>query len=44
MKKTTMKIVGMSCSACAARIERIVNKLDGVEAGSVNFATETLTI
>ena len=44
MKKTTMKIVGMSCSACAARIERIVNKLDGVEGGSVNFATETLTI
>lgn len=44
MKRTTMKIVGMSCSACASRIERIVNKLDGVESGSVNFATETLTL
>ena len=38
MKKVSMKIEGMSCSACANRIERIVNKLDGVEKGAVNFA------
>ena len=44
MKKTTMKIVGMSCSACATRIERIVNKLDGVLQGTVNFTTEKLTL
>ena len=39
-----MKIEGMSCSACANRIERIVNKLDGVEKGAVNFAAETLAL
>ena len=44
MKKTSMKIEGMSCSACANRIERVVNKLDGVEKGSVNFAAETLAL
>ena len=44
MKKASMKIEGMSCSACANRIERIVNKLDGVEKGAVNFAAETLAL
>ena len=44
MKTTSMKIEGMSCSACANRIERVVNKLHGVEKGSVNFATETLAL
>ncbi len=44
MKTTSMKIEGMSCSACANRIERVVNKLDGVEKGSVNFAAETLAL
>lgn len=44
MKKASMKIEGMSCSACANRIERIVNKLDGVEKGAVNFAAETLVL
>ena len=44
MKKASMKIEGMSCSACTNRIERIVNKLDGVEKGAVNFAAETLAL
>ena len=30
---------GMSCAACAARIEKRLNMLDGVEA-TVNYATE----
>jgi len=34
---------GMTCASCAARIERKLNKLDGVEA-SVNFATETVEV
>jgi len=33
-------LAGMSCAACAARIEKVVNRLPGVE-GSVNFAAET---
>ena len=32
-------IGGMSCAACAARIEKVVGRLPGVE-GSVNFAAE----
>jgi P-type Cu+ transporter len=35
-----LAIGGMTCSACAARIERRLNEIGGVEA-SVNFATET---
>lgn len=34
---------GMTCAACAARIERKLNKLDGVTA-SVNFATERASV
>lgn len=38
------KIGGMSCSACANRIEKVVSKIDGVKEANVNFATETLTV
>lgn len=34
---------GMTCSSCANRIERKLNKMDGVQA-SVNFALETATV
>ena len=34
-----LAITGMTCAACAARIEKKLNRLDGVEA-SVNYATE----
>lgn len=42
--KKTFKISGMTCAACAARIERFVKKLDGVDSASVNFAAESLTV
>jgi len=38
-----LKIGGMTCASCAARIEKRLNKLEGVEA-SVNFATETARV
>ena len=38
------KINGMTCSACANRIEKVVSKMEGVEEANVNFATETLTV
>ena len=44
MKQETSKIEGMTCSACASRIERVVKKLEGVENASVNFASETLSV
>ena len=36
-------IVGMTCASCASRIEKKLNKLDGVSA-TVNFATEKATV
>ena len=42
--KQSIKIEGMSCAACANRVERAVKKLEGVEEASVNFATETLSV
>lgn len=44
LKTYTLKIEGMTCSACANRVERVTKKLDGVENSSVNFATENLTV
>ena len=44
MEQNTFKIDGMTCSACANRVERVVKKMDGVEEASVNFATETLSV
>jgi Cu+-exporting ATPase len=35
-----LQITGMTCASCAARIEKKLNRLDGVEA-TVNYATET---
>lgn len=38
-----LDIGGMTCASCAGRIERKLNKLDGVTA-TVNFATEKATV
>ena len=35
-----LKLTGMTCAACAARIEKVLNRVDGVRA-EVNFATES---
>ena len=34
-----LRIAGMTCASCAARVEKRLNELDGVTA-TVNFATE----
>ena len=38
-----LALEGMTCAACATRIERKLNKLEGVEA-SVNYATERASV
>jgi Cu+-exporting ATPase len=43
MNVVELDVEGMTCAACAARIEKNLNKLDGVEA-SVNLATEKATV
>lgn len=30
MKEEKVKISGMTCTACASRVERVINKLEGV--------------
>jgi Cu+-exporting ATPase len=39
--QATLKISGMTCAACAARIEKGLNKLPGVTKATVNFTLET---
>lgn len=39
MSTVELNISGMTCASCAARVEKKLNKLDGVTA-TVNFATE----
>ena len=43
VRGTELAIGGMTCASCAARIEKKLNKLDGVTA-TVNFATETARV
>lgn len=43
-KQTTLQINGMTCAACANRIEKGLSKLDGVESANVNFALEKATV
>ncbi|MEH7116451.1 heavy metal translocating P-type ATPase [Neobacillus vireti] len=40
VKETNLQISGMTCAACAIRIEKGLNKLDGVETANVNLALE----
>jgi P-type Cu+ transporter len=42
--KTEFDISGMTCAACANRIEKRMNKLEGVSSANVNFALETLSV
>jgi Cu+-exporting ATPase len=39
-----MKITGMTCAACANRIEKGLKKVQGVSDANVNFALETATV
>lgn len=42
--QTTLQITGMTCAACAARIEKGLNRLPGVEQANVNLALETAQV
>lgn len=44
IKEATVPISGMTCAACAIRIEKGLKKLEGVESASVNLALETSTV
>ena len=44
VKKETLKISGMSCAACSARIEKVLGRLDGVQSAVVNLASEKASV
>lgn len=39
-----LNIEGMTCASCVARVEKALNKVEGVTAASVNLATETVQV
>src|SRR6476661_712819 len=39
-----LQITGMTCASCVRRIEKSLNKLDGVAVAQVNLATEVATV
>ena len=40
----SLPIVGMTCASCVNRVERFLNKTDGVAGATVNLATERATV
>ena len=38
------KVTGMSCAACAARIEKAVSDVNGVTECAVSLLTDTMTV
>lgn len=44
MNSQVLSIRGMTCAACAQRIEKTVRKLSGIEEASVNLASEKLFV
>ena len=43
-EKIDLAVTGMTCAACSARIEKQLNKLDGVEKTSVNLSSERASV
>jgi len=44
LNSETLSIGGMTCAACSARVERALNKLEGVQSAAVNLATEKAAV
>ena len=43
-QKATLQITGMTCAACSTRIEKVLNKMDGVVEANVNLTMERATV
>jgi len=43
VQRLDLPIAGMTCASCAVRVEKKLNKLDGVSA-AVNYATERASV
>lgn len=44
MKTVELKISGMKCEKCSARLEKVLKNTDGVETASVNLANASATV
>ena len=44
LAKAQFQVEGMSCQACATRIEKVLNKKPAIDSASVSFAGETLNV
>lgn len=44
MEKQKFNVSGMSCSACSARVEKVVGALDGVKSVSVSLLTNSMVV
>lgn len=44
IRKETFPVLGMSCASCAARVDRTLNGLPGVQEASVNYASATARV
>ncbi|WP_246945353.1 heavy metal translocating P-type ATPase [Bacillus pinisoli] len=43
-EKKEFTITGMTCAACSARVEKGLNKLEGIQSATVNLALETAMV
>lgn len=43
-KQATLQVTGMTCAACANRVEKGLAKLDGVQEANINFALERASV
>ncbi|MHB8919252.1 MAG: heavy metal translocating P-type ATPase, partial [Desulfocucumaceae bacterium] len=43
-KKTVVRVTGMTCAACSARVERALSSMPGVISAGVNLSTEKATV
>ncbi len=43
-EEVELQITGMTCAACATRIEKGLSRLEGVDSAAVNFALETAKV
>ena len=44
IKKETFPVLGMSCAACATRVDKTLNGQPGVQEASVNYASATVQV
>ena len=42
--KKVFRMENLDCANCAAKMEKAISKLDGVERASINYMTQKLTI